>query len=59
MQISSETLPNGLNNDTCLGQTQKEEVGSGFVLIQNRHKQWAVCSPSNWAAVDGKEYEGW
>lgn len=47
MQISSETLPNGLNNDTCLGQTQKEEVGSGFVLIQNRHKQWAVCSPSN------------
>lgn len=47
MQISSETLPNCLNNDMWLGQTQKEEVGSGFVPIQNRHKQWAVCSCSN------------
>lgn len=58
MQISSDTLPNCLNSDLWLGQTQKEEVGSGFVLIQNRHKQWAVCSHSNCAASDGKEYEG-
>lgn len=43
MQISSETLPNCLKNDMWLGQTQKDGVGSGFVLIQNR-QQWAVCS---------------
>lgn len=47
MQISSETLPNCLNNDMCLGQTRKDEVGSGLVLIQNRHKQWAAYSRSN------------
>lgn len=54
MQILSESLPSCLNSEIWLSQTQKDEVGSIFVLIQNSHRQWAVCSSCNWASLDGK-----
>lgn len=54
MQILSESLSSCLNSEIWLGQTQKDEVGSIFVLIQNSHRQRAVCSSCNWAALDGK-----
>lgn len=54
MQILSKNLLSCLNSEIWLSQAQQDEVCSIFMLIQNRHRQWAVCGSCNSAASDGK-----